>query len=304
MTPDVDVLIIGGGPAGLAGAIYAARFRLDVLVVDEGRSRASLIPCTRNHAGFPGGISGQDLVARMRAQATEYGARLLVGRVTRLAISRGIFVATVGDEEIRARAALLATGVTNRRPEMDDDLHQQAVAAGRLRYCPVCDGFEVIDQTVAVIGTGERGVREALFLRAYTASVTLIAPDGPHDLTAAERRKLQEAGVSCRDGPVSAFRLTPTGLAFACAGEAVSFATVYPAMGSAVHSQLAAGLGAATTADGCIRVDRHQRTTRFGLYAAGDVVLGLDQISHAMGEAGVAVTAIRNDLAAERPLRR
>jgi len=65
----VDCLIIGGGPAGLTGAIYLARFHLSVDVIDAGDSRASLIPRTRNHAGFPDGISGEDLLARMRAGA-------------------------------------------------------------------------------------------------------------------------------------------------------------------------------------------------------------------------------------------
>ena len=74
--------------------------------------------------------------------------------------------------------------------------------------------------------------------------------------------------------------------------------------GSHIHSELAAQLGAQTSEDGCMVVDGHQRTDVPGLYAAGDVVLGLDQISHAMGEGGVAATSIRNDLDALRPMRR
>ena len=76
----------------------------------------------------------------------------------------------------------------------------------------------------------------------------------------------------------------------------LDFTTVCPALGSDVHSDLAAALGAARSGDGCVQVDAHQRTTTPGLYATGDVVLGLDQISHAMGEAGVAATTIRNNL--------
>src|SRR5206468_12268173 len=80
-----------------------------------------------------------------------------------------------------------------------------------------------------------------------------------------------------------------------------TFDSVYPALGSDTHVELALQLGAETT-DGVLVVDRHQRTSVPGLYAAGDVVLGLDQISHAMGEGGVAATTIRNDLAKERPI--
>ena len=103
---------------------------------------------------------------------------------------------------------------------------------------------------------------------------------------------------------MSDLRLEDEGLSLDWAGGRKTFDTVYPALGSDVHSDLARGLGAALTADGCVKVDAHQRTSVSGLYAAGDVVIGLDQISHAMGEAGVAVTAIRNDLDAREPLRR
>ena len=72
---------------------------------------------------------------------------------------------------------LLATGVTNRRPPMDEELHDEALARGLIRYCPICDGYEVTDKKIGVIGSDSHGVAEALFLRSYTADVTLIAPD-------------------------------------------------------------------------------------------------------------------------------
>src|SRR6187551_4060587 len=74
--PILDCLVIGGGPAGLTAAIYLARFHLDIMVVDGGKSRASWIPCTHNHAGFPDGIKGTELLARMRDQACKYGAKI------------------------------------------------------------------------------------------------------------------------------------------------------------------------------------------------------------------------------------
>src|SRR6478609_1870573 len=80
----LDCLIIGGGPAGLTAAIYLARFHLEVMVVDAGKSRASSIPCTRNVPGFPDGINGTELVARMRDQACKYGAKMEAEFVTKL----------------------------------------------------------------------------------------------------------------------------------------------------------------------------------------------------------------------------
>lgn len=298
----LDCLIIGGGPAGLTAAIYAARFRLSVRVVDGGHSRAAMIPLTRNHAGFPDGISGPDLLARMREQAAKYGAEIVDGWVESLSRDGEGFIATTAAGRIEARSVLLATGVTNRRPPMDEDLHAAAVEAGRLRYCPVCDGYEVIDRKVAVIGSGSHAAREALFLRAYTADVTLIAPTADDDLEPQDRRELGAAGIRLIDGPAREVALEAEGLGLTYQGRRLVFDAVYPSMGSDVHSALAAEVGAERTEDGCIKVDSHQRTSVPGLYAAGDVVVGLDQISHAMGEAGVAATTIRNDLAAKKPL--
>jgi thioredoxin reductase (NADPH) len=152
MSDQIDCLVIGGGPAGLTAAIYLARFHLDVIVADGGNSRALQIPCTHNHAGFPDGISGLDLLTRMRSQAIKYGARIFDRCVHEIDHST-VFSARGRDFTINARAVLIATGVTNRRPPTDEALHSEALRLGRLRYCPVCDGYEVTGQDVAVIGS-------------------------------------------------------------------------------------------------------------------------------------------------------
>src|SRR5512132_246061 len=114
--PILDCLIVGGGPAGLTAAIYLARFHLDILVVDGGKSRASWIPCSHNHAGFPDGIGGKELLERMRSQAQRYGAKIITEQVTKLEWDQetGVFTATWGSGCEKARTILLATGVTNR----------------------------------------------------------------------------------------------------------------------------------------------------------------------------------------------
>ncbi len=304
MTDIVDCLIIGGGPAGLTAAIYLARFHLRVRLLDAGESRAALIPCTHNHAGFPDGIAGRDLLDRMRRQAVIFGADVSRGKIDLVRrVERG-FVAQTESGPIQTRTVLLATGVTNHRPAMDRGLHEAALSAGRLRYCPVCDGFEVTDKSIAVIGTGARGTKEALFLRSYTKQVTLISNAESHRLSLGERSELDDGGVEVLDGPAVDFQLDLTGLSVSTSRGRRLFESIYPALGSDVHSNLAHALGADLNDERCIKVDAHQRTSARRLYAAGDVVSGLDQISHAMGEAGVAATTIRNDLAAETPLRR
>lgn len=300
-TVSTDVLIVGGGPAGLTAAIYLARFHLNTIVLDRGRSRAATIPKTRNHAGFPDGISGVELIGRMRDQASRYGAQVIDAEVFAIERVPGGFVATTASTRYVGRAVLLATGVSNRRPSMADAEHDLALARGLLRYCPVCDGFEVTDRRVAVFGTGERGVKEALFLRSYTANLTLLAPDGPHELEAKDRAILTDARIVLIDGPNRDFAVEGDCIGVTGPRGRLLFESIYPALGSRIHSDLARGLGATMSGDGCMVVDSHQRTDISGLYAAGDVVFGLDQISHAMGEGGVAATTIRNDLAERSP---
>jgi thioredoxin reductase (NADPH) len=301
--PILDCLVIGGGPAGLTAAIYLARFHLDILVVDGGKSRASWIPCTHNHAGYPDGISGKELLERMRAQAQKYGAKIETEQVTKLERDEetGIFTATWGSGCERARTVLLATGVTNRRPPMDEELHWDALERGLIRYCPICDGYEVTDKKVGVIGSDSHGVAEAVFIRSYTADVTLIAPDTALNLSREDQQKMKDAGIDCVDGPAQAVAITGDCIVVDTAEGHYTFDSVYPALGSDTHTQLGEMVGAKLAEDGCFLCDTHQRTSVEGLYAAGDVVHGLDQISHAMGEGGVAATTIRNDLCAARP---
>ena len=299
-----DCIIIGAGPAGLTAAIYLARFHLKIRMFDCGTSRAALIPCTHNHAGFPDGVSGKELLARMLAQAEHYGAEREPVEVTGLAPVDDGFSVVAGQREHRTCTVLLATGIVNHRPpELPDALHSEALERGLLRYCPICDGYEVTDRRIGVIGTGDHGMREALFLRGYTRDVTLIAPH-VHALDSACIAELDAAGIERVDGPCGGYAIEGGRLALDTARARLSFDSVYPALGSRIRSGLAIAAGARADPEGCLEVDAHQRTSLPGLFAAGDVTRGLDQISHAMGEAAVAATTIRNLLAEQRPLRR
>ena len=304
MDQPLDCLIVGGGPAGLTAAIYLARFHLDVTVVDDGKGRAQSIPCTRNHAGFPDGISGKELIARMKEQAQLYGAKIQDGFVTRLDQTGDGLTVNWGSGTVAAKTVLLATGVKNRRPPMDEDLHAEALERGLIRYCPICDGFEVTDKKVGVVGSDSHGVSEAMFIRGFTDDVTMIAPDKALRLKPEDQQKLKAGGIECVDAPAQAVAISDGCIVVETAEGTYTFDSIYPALGSDTHTQLAEQVGARLNEQGCIGVDAHQRTSVPGIYAAGDVVIGLDQISHAMGEGGVAATTIRNDLAKEKPLLR
>lgn len=301
-----DCVIIGGGPAGLTAAIYLARFHLNIAVIDAGKSRALWIPETHNHAGFPDGIAGADLLDRMREQAVKYGTKFIQGRVSRITREgeNAPFVLEFGHGQVEASKILMATGVVNRRPAIHEDLHARALAEGRLRYCPVCDGFEVTDKNVAVIGTGDKGLSEAIFLRGFTNRVTLVCPDAVHDLDDAACQKADHFGIKRLDGPTLVEGIDNDGINLRVGSSVISFDSVYPALGSDVNNMLAQMAGVKCSETGAIIVDTHQRTSVQDIYAAGDVVLGLDQISHAMGEGGVAAVAIRNDLSDTAPLLR
>ncbi len=300
-----DCIIIGAGPAGLTAAIYLARYHLSIRLFDCGTSRAAWIPCTHNHAGFPDGIAGKELLSRMREQARNFGAVREEKRVEHLAKTGDCFTVGTDSGTYRARSVLLATGIVNRRPDaLADDIHDEALERGLLRYCPVCDGYEVTDKRIAVIGTGDHGTAEALFLRGYTKDIALVSPHGEHDLDEECTGQLDEAGIIRVAGPCGGFAIEGDLLAFDSENERMAFDSVYPALGSHVRSELAAMAGARTSGEACISVDDHMETSVRGLFAAGDVVVGLDQISHAMGQAGVAATAIRNHLAEEKPIRR
>ena len=298
--PDDDVLdclIVGGGPAGLTAAIYLGRFLRKTLVADAGGSRARWIPTSHNHSGFPGGITGPSLLARMREQATEYGATVRDIKIDHVEVDGDRFVGLAGEERIRARTVLLATGVTNHRPKrLDDETHDAAVAAGLIRYCPVCDGFEVQHRRVAVLGSDAHGVGEATFLRTYSRDVTLL-PARFADLDAAKRSQLAEARVTVVEPAVSRFDFSDGKVRVDLEdGSSQSFDTLYPALGTHANARIARELGIELVGDNCVPGDDHMETSLRGVWTAGDIVPGLDQISVAMGHAAIAATAIHNRL--------
>ena len=295
----MDCLVIGGGPAGLTAAIYLARFRRRFLVVDAAASRASWIPVSHNLAGYPDGIAGTDILARMRAQAERYGSEIIHGGVERLERpADGSFVAVMADgSRHAAERVLLASGTEDVPPPLTLPDRAEAVRRGLLRYCPICDAYEVSGRRLALAGTRSCRIQEALLLRGYTADLTLITLQDPWELPEEERSTLAATGIRIIEAPAAELALEDDALAVRTIdGMKYRFDSLYVALGLRARSSLATMLGAAHDAEGALIVDAHQQTTVPGLYAAGDVVQGLAQISVAMGQAAVAATAIHNEL--------
>jgi thioredoxin reductase (NADPH) len=290
-----DCLIIGGGPAGLTAATYLARFRRRVMVVDEGRSRASLIPVSHNYPGYLG-ISGGDLLVRLREQAEHYGADHLSGCVTALTPTDDHgFIATAGSRQIHARTVILATGIIDESPDMPG--LRSAIREGALRYCPICDGYEATDQRIGVLGTVASASKKALFLRTYSAHVMLLLTEQPVPGDESKLAALHDSGVTVSRAVVRDIEKRGDGVAALFAdGDAWELDVLYPALGCDVRSGLAAELGARTDGAGYLIVDQHQLTGVPGLLAAGDIISDVNQISVAVGHAAIAATAIHNRL--------
>jgi thioredoxin reductase (NADPH) len=298
----MDCLVIGGGPAGLAAAVYLARFRRDVTVVDSGQSRASWIPVSHNLVGFPHGLSGEALLARLREQAVQYGANLVSGEVTCLSrLEAGGFEATFDGRTVHAARVLLATGGLDVEPDLPGV--RDAVRRGLVRYCPICDAYEVIGQKVGLIAFGRCRFQEALLLRAYTADLTVLTLGRPMDMPDDERRALREAGLTIVESPVESLAIEGDRIAawHMQDGSKHAFESLYSALGTRIRSDLATALGADVDEDGALIVDGHQETSVPGLFAAGDVVRGLSQVSVASGHAAIAATHINRSLPFPRP---
>jgi len=288
----LDCLVVGGGPAGLTAAVYLARYRRSVAVYDAGQSRAALIPTSHNYPGFPTGISGVELLERSARQAALYGVSITRDWITGVDKMPEGFVARSGEGVISARTILLATGIVDIAPQMED--HDAAVREGLVRYCPVCDAFEASDQRIAVMGAGEAAISKAKFLRTYSSQVTLL---WQHVSEPPGREELDRESILVARG-MSELSVSGRKIRAATKEGEACFDVLYPALGCDVRSGLAVALGAATGSAGCLEVDEHQCTSVPGLFAAGDVVSDLHQIAVGTGHAAIAATRIHRILPA------
>ncbi|MEA2929169.1 MAG: thioredoxin reductase [Hyphomicrobiales bacterium] len=289
-----DCLIVGAGPAGLTAAIYLARYRRDILVVDDGNSRAALIPESHNYPGFSG-IGGKELIGKLRSQASRYGGTLQHDRVGTLAAHPdGGFLARMRDGEVRARCVLIATGLVDEAPKVPG--MDRGASEGWLRYCPICDGYEAMDQRIGVIGPLASAGSKAFFLRSYSRFITVFTTDKPKQNSGAASVELIEAGISIVTLPSAMARRNGSIFITAGDGQRHELDVLYPALGCTIRSELATRLGAASAEGGTLKVDEHQMTNVPGLFAAGDVVSDLHQLSVGIGHAAIAATAIHKML--------
>jgi thioredoxin reductase (NADPH) len=272
-----DVIIIGGGPAGASAAIYTARADLRTLVLDKGLTAGALgiTDLISNYPGVPGPLSGADLVAIMRGQAESFGATFQTDKV--IGVDLGGETKTVhgGTGIYTARALILATGAMGRAQTVPGE---EAFLGRGVSYCATCDGAFFRNRPVAVVGTNDEAVEEALFLTKFTDQITLVAPTPTLTVQPALQAELAASPIQVRlgtrlravvgNGKLEGVRIHPRG------GEE----ELLPAEGVFIYLQGAKPITdylmgqAATTDEGCLVVDREMQTSLPGVFAVGDLL--------------------------------
>ncbi|WP_031513906.1 thioredoxin-disulfide reductase [Desulfofalx alkaliphila] len=168
-----DLVIIGGGPAGLTAGLYAARGALNTLIIERGMpgGQAAATERVENYPGFPDGIDGPDLSMKMAEQAQRFGCEIIYSDVDKLELHEKGFKITYSDEEVIAKAVIVATGA---KPKFIGVKGEQEFHGKGVSYCATCDGAFFRDGTLAVIGGGDAAVEEAMFLTKFAAKVYIV----------------------------------------------------------------------------------------------------------------------------------
>ena len=298
----LDCAIIGGGPAGLTAALYLARFNRSFALFDGGDSRAAWIPESHNLPLFTHGIAGPEILRRQREDVLAYGGAIVDAEVKKLIRAGSDFTVEFQKEgaeptQLTARFVILATGVEDIPPLIPNV--EEAVKRGLVRYCPICDGYEANGKKIGVIGVCDKGLGEAIFMaRTYSQDVTLLSFHEPLVLSDQELDMAKQHGISVICEPIQTLGLDGRAVTARASksGREYRFDVMYSALGVRYRSGLAMALGAETDDMGALQIDCHSQTTVSGLYAAGDVAQGLNQIVVAMGQAAKAATHIHNSL--------
>jgi thioredoxin reductase len=273
-----DVVIIGGGAAGLSGAVALARSRRSVLVVDAGQPRNAPADGVHNYLGREGTPPGE-LLAIGRAELAGYGGEVVSGMVTGARREDdGRFRVTLDDgREVSARRLLVATGLVDELP----DLPGVAGRWGRdVLHCPYCHGWEVRDQAIGILATGPAAVHQALLFRQLSDDVTFFRHTGP-ELPAEEADQLAALAIPMVDGEVAGLEVTDdrlTGVRLA-SGEVVRRTVVVVAPRFTANYQVLAALGLEATEQemrghvvgSAVAADPTGATAVPGVWVAGNV---------------------------------
>ena len=207
MDESYDVVVVGGGAAGLSGAVALARSRRSILVVDAGDPRNA--PASHVHNFLTrDGTPPAEIYAAGRAEVTRYGGRVETGRVTALSRDGDLFQVQIGHRTVTARRLLIATGLHDELPDVPGLAARWGID---VLHCPYCHGWEVRDKRVGILATGPAAVHQALLFRQLSPHVTLLQHTGPGP-DGEQREQLDARGITLAEGPVEELEADASGL--------------------------------------------------------------------------------------------
>ena len=293
-----EVLIVGGGPAGLSAALVLGRCRRRVLVCDAGQPRNS---ASHGLHGFltRDGIKPSEFLEIARQQLQPYDTvELRQTEVTSAKrLPEGFELTLTSGESVSARKLLLATGVVDELPALDglQDFYGRSVF-----HCPYCDGWEVRDQPLAIYGNGENGSGLALELKFWSRDL-LLCTDGPSQLTREQTERLAKDNIEIREEKIERLEGKDGKLEYIVFtnGERVERRAMFFSTGHYHGSNLAKQLGCVFTEDDCVATGEYETTSVPGLYAAGDASKLVQFVIVAASEGAQAAVAINKELIKE-----
>ncbi|MDQ1438396.1 MAG: hypothetical protein QOK43_2025 [Acidimicrobiaceae bacterium] len=297
----LDAVVVGGGPSGLAAALWLARYRRRVVVVDSGEHRNRWVDQAHGYLGADP-FHPPDLLERACADVDAYPeASRRPGRVTAAVRNDdGTFTLSLEGEPdvLRAKRVVLATGVGDVFPEVERffDFYGADVF-----HCPTCDGYEAKGKDVVALGWSEEVTGFALTLLGWASSVTIVTDGRGFEGDEACRRQLVANGVRVLEDEAVAFmgeRGAMEGVRLR-GGEVLRCAMAFFSIAHRFHAELADQLGCARTSEGCVQVDHEGCTSVPGVYAAGDLVPGLHLVQVAAAKGTVAGVACARSLRGE-----
>lgn len=290
-----DAIIIGGGPAGLTCAIYLARYRRPILVLDDGRPRNY---ATRAIHGFLGhhSIAPGELLERGRVEARACGAEIVDARATKVEPVGDVFEVTTASGVFSARRVVLAYGVRDTLPDIPE---LESYYGLTVHHCPDCDGFESTDQRIGVIGWGKKVVGLALKLVQWSNDVVVFTHGHAREWDEEEHSKLLAEQIDIVEDKIVALDGTDgvVKAAVLVTGERVPVQRIFFVIKTERSCTLAEELGCEVDPDTPnIVVDEHRQTTVEGVWAVGDLTEGSQLAITAAADGAIAAIAINKSL--------